>query len=128
VSAAVVGWKCAPCGWATTDFDVMQQAVWRDGRDVSLICPNCYADGKFVDYYPKGTVMGDALEAIAAAVHEEWMATKRAGGVTTRCSESGEELMVPYADLSEGAKELDRGSVRAVFNAAETAGYKIVAS
>lgn len=47
------------------------------------------------------------------------MDSKRAQGVTTRKAEDGEELMVPYADLSEKAKELDRGTVRAVYQAIE---------
>lgn len=56
-------------------------------------------------------------ERIAAAVHERWMQAKRSQGITSRKSESGEELMVPYADLSESAKDLDRNSVRAVLDA-----------
>jgi hypothetical protein len=60
------------------------------------------------------------IEAISAKVHEQWMQTKRAKGVTTRKLESGEELMVPYKDLSEEAKELDRGSVKAVIQAIES--------
>lgn len=59
------------------------------------------------------------IEAISAKVHEQWMESKRAKGVTTRKLESGEELMVPYAELSEEAKELDRGSVLAVIRAIE---------
>lgn len=59
------------------------------------------------------------IEAVSAKVHEAWMESKRAGGVTTRQSESGEELMVPYDQLSEAAKELDRASVRAVYQAIE---------
>ena len=59
------------------------------------------------------------MEAIAAKVHEQWMAAKRAKGVTSRKSEAGEELMVPYAQLSEEAKQLDRGSVEAVLKAME---------
>jgi hypothetical protein len=59
------------------------------------------------------------IEAISAKVHEQWMATKRAKGVVTRKLESGEELMVPYSQLSEEAKDLDRGSVRAVVAAIE---------
>ena len=43
------------------------------------------------------------------------MLGKRANGVTTRKAENGEELMVPYADLSEAAKDLDRNTVRAVY-------------
>jgi len=59
------------------------------------------------------------VEAISAKVHEQWMATKLAKGVTTRRSEIGEELMVPYEQLSEAAKDLDRGSVKAVLSAIE---------
>ena len=57
------------------------------------------------------------IEVVSAKVHEAWMESKRAQGVTTRRSESGEELMVPYEQLSEPAKELDRGTVRAVYEA-----------
>ena len=57
------------------------------------------------------------IEAVAAKVHEAWMEAKRAHGVTSRRSETGEELMVPYGQLSEEAKELDRSSVRAVYEA-----------
>lgn len=58
------------------------------------------------------------VEQIAARVHEAWMRTKAEQGVTSRRSESEEELMVPYEQLSEPAKELDRASVRAVLHAA----------
>jgi hypothetical protein len=57
------------------------------------------------------------IETVSAAVHEAWMESKRAQGVSSRKSEDGEELMVPYAQLSEKAKELDRGTVRAVYSA-----------
>jgi hypothetical protein len=57
------------------------------------------------------------IEAVSAKVHEAWMESKRARGVTTRQSETGEELMVPYEKLSEAAKELDRATVRAVYEA-----------
>ena len=59
------------------------------------------------------------IEVVAAEAHRGWMDAKRSKGVTTRRSESGEELMVPYADLSEEAKELVRWMVRAVFSAIE---------
>ena len=61
------------------------------------------------------------IEVVAAKVHEAWMESKRAQGHTTRLSESGEELMVPYEQLSETAKELDRATVRAVYAAIEAA-------
>ncbi|HYH85890.1 MAG TPA: RyR domain-containing protein [Pyrinomonadaceae bacterium] len=57
------------------------------------------------------------IEEVAAKVHEAWMETKRAHGVTSRKSEDGEELMSPYEQLSEQAKELDRSTVRAVYAA-----------
>lgn len=57
------------------------------------------------------------IEDVSAAVHAAWMDSKRAQGVTTRKAEDGEELMVPYPELSEQAKELDRGTVRAVYRA-----------
>lgn len=61
------------------------------------------------------------IERVAAAVHEAWMEQKRANGVTTRQAESGEELMAPYAHLTEASKELDRATVRAVYAAIEKA-------
>ena len=57
------------------------------------------------------------VEEVAAKVHEAWMDAKRRAGVSTRKSETGEELMVPYEQLSEEAKDLDRSSVRAVYEA-----------
>ena len=60
------------------------------------------------------------MEAVARKVHEAWMQAKLAQGVKTRKSETGEELMVDYDQLSEEARELDRGSVRAVYAAIES--------
>lgn len=57
------------------------------------------------------------VELVAAQVHEAWMASKRAQGVHSRKSEEGEEMMVPYEQLSERCKELDRATVRTVFAA-----------
>ncbi|MBC7931458.1 MAG: hypothetical protein H7Z38_12920 [Rubrivivax sp.] len=57
------------------------------------------------------------IEEVAAKVHEAWMEAKRAQGFTSRKSEDGEELMAPYEQLSEEAKELDRSTVRAVYAA-----------
>ena len=47
------------------------------------------------------------------------MESKKAQGIESRKSEKGEELMVPYEQLSEEAKDLDRSSVRAVYAALE---------
>lgn len=59
------------------------------------------------------------IELVAAKVHESWMHAKRARGITSRKSEAGEEMMVPYSQLSEASKDLDRGSVKAVYSAIE---------
>jgi hypothetical protein len=61
------------------------------------------------------------IEIVAAKVHEAWMNSKLARGVKSRASETGEELMIPYAQLSEAAKELDRATVRAVYEAIHAA-------
>ncbi len=57
------------------------------------------------------------IELVSAKVHAAWMESKRAQGHTSRKSETGEELMVPYEQLSEPAKDLDRNTVRAVYDA-----------
>jgi hypothetical protein len=51
-----------------------------------------------------------AVEDIAETVHDGWMAVQRARGVTSRRSPDGEEQMVPYAALSESAKDVDRAA------------------
>jgi len=57
------------------------------------------------------------IEKVSAEVHQAWMDSKLTTGVTTRKSEDGEELMVPYEQLSEKAKDLDRNTVKAVYAA-----------
>lgn len=61
------------------------------------------------------------IEIVSAKVHEAWIQSKIAKGISSRKSEKGEELMVPYEQLSEEAKDLDRGSVRAVYDAIRAA-------
>ena len=57
------------------------------------------------------------IEEVSAQVHASWIEAKRAQGITSRKAEDGEELMVPYRQLSERAKELDRQVVRTVYAA-----------
>lgn len=59
------------------------------------------------------------IETVSAKVHDAWMESKRKQGVTSRKSESGEELMAPYDQLSDAAKDLDRNTVKAVYAAIE---------
>ena len=70
--------------------------------------------------------MDDLVEALSAAAHVGWMEGKRAQGKESRVSEWGEELMVPYDQLTEQAKGLDRSAVESVVAAVERAGYKLV--
>jgi hypothetical protein len=69
--------------------------------------------------------MEQIVEDVSAQVHETWMQAKRAAGVSSRKLETGEELMVPYASLSEQAKDLDRGTVRTVLTALTGLGFAI---
>lgn len=60
------------------------------------------------------------IELVSSRVHEAWMDSKKANGVTSRKSEDGEELMVPYEQLTEKSKALDRNTVKAVYQAIES--------
>jgi RyR domain len=57
------------------------------------------------------------IELVSAEVHQAWIESKKAIGISSRKSEDGEELMVPYVQLSEKAKNLDRDTVKAVYKA-----------
>lgn len=58
------------------------------------------------------TLTPEELETASASVHESYIAQKHTQGITSRKNEDGEELMVPYDQLSEKSKDLDRASVR----------------
>ena len=57
------------------------------------------------------------MELVSAQVHNAWMQSKKDQGIDFRKAEDGEELMVPYNQLSEKAKDLDRNTVKAVYKA-----------
>lgn len=79
--------------------------------------PLAYQEG-WHDGYEEGCIVAlPDIEVVSAKVHEAWMDSKRKAGVSTRKLETGEELIVPYDELSDAAKELDRGTVRAVYTA-----------
>jgi len=61
------------------------------------------------------------IEKVSAAVHQAWIDTKRAQGITSRPSADGREQMVPYEDLDDDLQELDRSTVRAVYAAIQAA-------
>lgn len=55
---------------------------------------------------------GFDIEVAAERSHTAWMDQKLSQGFTSRKAEDGEELMVPYTELSEKQKEMDRTYVR----------------
>lgn len=55
------------------------------------------------------------IEDVAAEVHLAWIQTKLAQGITSRRAADGTEQMVPYTELPDHLKELDRSTVRAVY-------------
>jgi len=57
------------------------------------------------------------IELVSEEVHKAWMRSKKAQGISSRKSEDDEELMVPYKELSEKQKDLDRNTVKAVYAA-----------
>lgn len=65
------------------------------------------------------------IEIVSAKVHEAWIKSKLAQGVTSRKSETGEEMMVPYNQLSEKCKDLDRNTVKAVYEAIISVGFSL---
>lgn len=88
---------------------------WVECRVVGAVAPN----GDLTEFWEYRAMRLPDIEVVSAKVHEAWMDAKRKTGVTTRKLETGEELMVPYDQLSDAAKELDRGTVRAVYAAIE---------
>lgn len=71
----------------------------------------------------KGTDMNlPDIEKVAAKVHDAWIQGKLSKGITSRKAEDGEELMVPYEQLSEPQKAMDRNTVKAVYLAIQECG------
>jgi hypothetical protein len=58
------------------------------------------------------------IDDVAARVHAAWVEEKRAAGVTSRPSGlTGQEQLVPFADLAEEDKESNRMMIRTVYKA-----------
>ncbi len=54
------------------------------------------------------------IELVAARLHDAWMTDKRNTGLYSQLSWLGEELMVPYEQLSQSGRNLHRDTVHAV--------------
>lgn len=57
------------------------------------------------------------IEKVSEFVHADWVNKKLAEGVTSRTATWGEELVRPYNELSDKAKQLDRDTVKVVYRA-----------
>jgi transcriptional regulator with XRE-family HTH domain len=75
--------------------------------------------GEALIAHAKGAAMVlPELEYVAAAVHDSWVARKRAEGVTSRPHpQTGDEQIAPWAGVSEVVKEENRALVRTVYAA-----------
>ncbi len=62
------------------------------------------------------------IEKVSELVHADWVNKKLAEGVTSRTAVWGEELVRPYNELSDKAKQLDRDTVAVVYEAIRQAG------
>lgn len=58
----------------------------------------------------------ELVELLAAKSHGGYLAGKRASGTASRLSESGEEVMVPYEQLSESSKNINRAAAGAILD------------
>ena len=68
----------------------------------------------------------ELVEVMAEGAHDAWMETYRSWGFTSRKAEWGEEFMVPFAQLSDRGKDLDRTIMRGILKQFETKGLQVV--
>lgn len=68
----------------------------------------------------------ELVELMGAGAHEAWMDYYRGIGVTSRLSHEGEEFMVPWDQLSEHGKNLDRVIMRGILRQFDSLGLKVV--
>ncbi len=66
------------------------------------------------------------IDRVAAKVHDSWVKVQYSRGVRSRKTESGDEQMVPWEELSESAKDLDRAGVIAMIEAIHEEDMEIV--
>lgn len=68
----------------------------------------------------------EIVQAMAESAHEAWMGWYAMRGITSRRAAWGEEFLVPFDQLSEDGKELDRIIMRAILTAFDRIGLKVV--
>lgn len=67
----------------------------------------------------------ELVEILAAKSHEGYMLGKRATGTESRRSESGEEVMVPFEQLSEASKDISRAAAAAMLDGLSALGVPV---
>jgi hypothetical protein len=67
----------------------------------------------------------EIVEAMAEGAHNAWMESYLAWGYTSRKAEWGEEFMVPFDQLTERGKELDRVIMRGILKELATLGLHV---
>ena len=74
----------------------------------------------------------ELIEQLAEKVHEAWQRERESQGWTFGPARNDDlkqhPSMMPYAELSESEKELDRASVRATVEAIRDLGYEVMKS
>lgn len=60
--------------------------------------------------------VSELIELIAELSHVGYLAGKRAMGTTSRLSESGEEVIKPFAELSESSKDINRAVAASILD------------
>lgn len=68
----------------------------------------------------------EIVEAMAESAHLAWKAAHEQQGVTSRIAPWGEEFMVSYDEMTEQGKEFDRVIMRAILDAFDGQGLKVV--
>lgn len=57
------------------------------------------------------------IDKVCEKYHEDWMKTKQAAGIQSKVNSDGEELMKPFNELTDKAKEYTRNVVNGTYNA-----------
>jgi hypothetical protein len=104
-------WVCSKCGKIYGPAD--------EDRD-PVKCPRCGSTHatRRDDSELDEELSQDEIEKAAAAVHDEWMKNQKKAGHTEHKSPDGkEDYMVPYDELKDKSKKLDRDAVKATIDA-----------
>jgi hypothetical protein len=105
-------------------FNGMVATAWIENGEVSMRVLNVIAGVALMSasatsqaQEQRVTLQLPDIEKVSELVHADWVDKRLAEGVTSRLSTWGEELVRPYNELSDRAKQLDRNTVEVVYKA-----------